>query len=87
MFEVLVGRKSQKFVKTLDKKKRLRIIEILEILQINPLPFKLYDMKKLVGIDDTYRIRAGQIRITYELSLDKKLIKVRYIGYRGSAYK
>lgn len=87
MFRVLVSKRAKKFLKCLDRKRREKVIKVLETLQLNPIPFRLYDMKKLEGMENGYRIRIGNIRITYELFLNDFLIKVRYIGFRGGAYK
>ncbi len=87
MFKVLIEKKSEKFIRALDKKRQKKIISVLETLQTNPIPFRLYDMKKLEGLDNAYRIRVGNVRITYELFMVDFLIKVKYIGFRGGAYK
>ncbi len=87
MFKILVSKQALKFLKSVDTKDQERLIAVLEALQENPIPFRAYDMKKLVGMKNTYRIRVGKHRITYELYMDELLIKVGYIGYRGGAYK
>ncbi|RME63351.1 MAG: type II toxin-antitoxin system RelE/ParE family toxin [Nitrospirae bacterium] len=87
MFRVLVSKRAKRFLETLDEKRRKKIIGILETLQHNPLPFRVYDMRKLEGMEKAYRIRIGDIRITYELLMEDHLIKVRYLGFRGGAYK
>ncbi len=44
---------------------KLRIIELVLILRENPVPGEYYDVKKLKGLKDTYRIRLGDLRIIY----------------------
>ncbi|MFV2040387.1 MAG: type II toxin-antitoxin system RelE/ParE family toxin [Candidatus Hydrothermarchaeales archaeon] len=85
MSRVLVSKRAKKFLKTLDGKRQKKIFDVLETLQYNPIPFRIYDMKKLEGMENAYRIRIGNIRITYELFLDALHIKVRYIDFRGGA--
>ena len=87
MFKILVSKQAKKFIKRLDRKRQKKIINVLDTLQTNPLPFRIYDMKKLRGTDNLYRIRIGNIRITYELFLAEFLIKVRHICFRGKTYK
>jgi len=87
LFKVLVSKQAKRFIKRLDRKRQKKIIDVLDTLQSNPLPFRIYDMKKLRGADNLYRIRTGNIRITYELFLAEFLIKVRYVCFRGKAYK
>ncbi|MFQ6055193.1 MAG: type II toxin-antitoxin system RelE/ParE family toxin, partial [Methanosarcinales archaeon] len=62
------------------------LIEMLDILESNPLPFKKYDLKKLKGYQDTYRIRIGDLRIVYEINFTKKHIVIHFIGTRSKAY-
>jgi len=86
LFNVLISNQARKFIKKLDNKRRERILEVLETLKSNPMPFRIYDLKKLEGIENSYRIRVGNMRITYELLLGEFIIKVRYVGFRGKAY-
>jgi mRNA-degrading endonuclease RelE of RelBE toxin-antitoxin system len=41
-----------------------KIIEITEVLGRNPVPSELYDIPKLSGKYDSYRIRIGNIRMS-----------------------
>jgi len=86
LFNVLISNQARKFIKKLDNKRQERILEVLETLKSNPMPFRVYDLKKLEGIENSYRIRIGNMRITYELLLGEFIIKVRYVGFRGKAY-
>jgi len=45
-------------------KEKLR--NLFEALKSNPLPFREYDLKKLKGTENFYRIRIGGIRIIKE---------------------
>ena len=45
-----------------------RVILALEVLTQNPAPVLQYDVKKLKGLKDTYRIRIGDIRIEYYIA-------------------
>ena len=46
-----------------------------------------YDITKLGGMEDTYRIRIGDIRISYRVDWVSKRIEVLGIDWRGGAYK
>lgn len=63
-----------------------RLIELLLILRENPVPAEYYDVKKLKGFVDTYRIRIGDFRVVYEILWDKTGVNILYIGPRESAY-
>ena len=88
-FTILLHRQ---FIK---KSKKLRLSEsyakkikaIFSILKFDPIPWRNFDIRKIEGGKNIYRIRIGNIRITYELFLAEFLIKVRHICFRGKAYK
>jgi len=50
----------------------------------DPLPQKV---KKLTGTERTYRIRAREYRIVYEIDTTKKVITILYIRHRRDAYR
>ena len=87
VFEVKLKKTAEKFILRLDKKRRDKIIRLLEELETNPLPFKIYDLVKLKGFDHRYRIRLGKIRVVYEIDFERKKITVWNVDYRGRIYK
>jgi len=87
VFVVKVKRRAFKALERLPRDYRLRVLEALDELSTNPIPFKRYDLKKLKGYEDTFRIRIGDIRIVYTIDWDSKNIIVHYIGPRERAYK
>jgi len=60
---------------------------VLGALGQNPVPAPEYDVKKLAGMHDTYRIRIGGIRIEYKVDWESKRIGVLRIEFRGRAYQ
>jgi mRNA-degrading endonuclease RelE of RelBE toxin-antitoxin system len=64
-----------------------RVLLVLEALSQNPAPAPEYDVKKLAGMYDTYRIRIGQIRIEYQVDWVSKKISILAVDFRGRAYK
>ena len=73
----------EKFLSKLEKKLAQKIVKVL--LDIVALDLKTYDLEKMGGFKDHYRIRVGKIRIIFIKSNEKGL--PIYIEYRGSAYK
>ena len=65
---------------------REKVLEILEILEENPIPRSL-DLRKLRGYKDTFRIRVVKIRIVYSIDWGSKRIIVHFIGLREKAYR
>ena len=70
----------------LSKNLQQRVIHALETLEYNPIPKEIYDLRKLRGYKDTYRIRLGKIRIVYTIIWGEGEIIVHYIGLREKAY-
>ncbi|MEK7213535.1 MAG: hypothetical protein AAB637_00255 [Patescibacteria group bacterium] len=68
-----------KFLKKLDTKRRIVIIDILEKLQRKD--FSNLDIKKLKGVSNLFRVRKGEIRIIYTIAEDS-MIKILKIDFR-----
>jgi len=64
-----------------------RVVLALETLAQNPAPVLQYDVKKLKGLKDTYRIRIGDIRIEYYIAWESRRIGVLAVEFRGRAYR
>lgn len=73
----------EKFIKKLSKKHALEIVQIFD--DITSLKLKNYDIEKMKGFKDLYRIRVGKIRIIFRK--EKTQGRPVYIEYRGNAYK
>ena len=86
-FEIKVKRRVIRALEDLPERYRLRVLEVLDRLKVNPVPFRDYDIKKLKGFEDTFRIRIGDIRVVYTINWGSKTITVHFIGPRGRAYK
>ena len=86
MFEVIVKKRAEKFALSADKGYRGKILEILDELETDPIPFKTRDVKRMEGFDNRFRIRKGRIRIVYEVSFSEFKVTVHDIDFRGSIY-
>jgi mRNA interferase RelE/StbE len=62
---------------------RKRFFEALDTLQQSFAPVKLFDVKKLKGYEDTFRIRIGDWRMLYEFRRKEDTIVVFEVGPRG----
>jgi len=62
-------------------------MEMLTILRENPAPADSLDVVRIKGIQDTFRIRIGDIRILYQVMWKDSMIRVAVIEFRGRAYK
>ena len=61
-----------------------RIVTQIQTLAVNPFP---QGCRKLSGEADTYRVRAGNYRIIYEVEGKNLLILVLKIGHRKDVYR
>jgi mRNA interferase RelE/StbE len=63
---------------------QLRLIRAMDALAANPRP---KGVKKLTGLDNLYRIRAGDYRIVYQIRDDRLIVLVVRIGHRKDVYR
>ena len=87
MYQLYVASRARKQLRKIDSQYQDRIKELLIFLQSNPIPHKTYDIVKMEGKADTYRIRIGDVRVMYEVNLHDKEINVLAIMPRSSVYK
>jgi mRNA interferase RelE/StbE len=72
----------EKFPKSIRK----RIEELVFILKENPLPYLKFDLVKMKGYENVYRIRIGKVRIIYRIDFKNKIIEILNADYRGRIY-
>ncbi|MDG6925936.1 MAG: type II toxin-antitoxin system RelE/ParE family toxin [Nitrososphaerota archaeon] len=72
MYRVVLTRKATKGIEKAPDHIRKRAAEAIEALQESFAPVKLFDVKKLKGFEDTFRIRLGDWRIIYEFKRRNK---------------
>ncbi len=82
MFEIFLSNAARKALKNLDKQIADRVKKALLTLKTSPLPIKEYDIKKVVGEEDTYRLRFSRYRIVYDIDWNNKTITVIKIDKR-----
>ncbi len=87
MFVVAFKKKALSKSKKLTSREKKRIKEVIATIEVDPVPFKRYDIKKMEGHDDTFRIRDGKLRFVYTVDFLRRRITVHYIGPRSGAYK
>jgi mRNA interferase RelE/StbE len=82
LFEVRFSHKAAKFVGKCDKKVQKRLKLLFEVLQHNPLPARFFDLRKIAGERNMYRIRIASYRIVYAVYWEPRLIRVIKIERR-----
>ena len=84
MYKVELKRGPEKFIRKQSRKIQSQIISVLRKLGSNPRPSQA---KKLIGMEDLYRIRAGDYRIVYKIQNKKLIVIVVRIAHRKEVYK
>ncbi len=86
MFDIYFSNKSSKQYDSFEDKYKKQIEDCLKTLILDPIPVKKYDLKKLSGAEDSFRIRIGKIRIVYVIYWKIKEILVAKIEFRETVY-
>jgi mRNA interferase RelE/StbE len=86
LYRVVLTKKAGKGLEKAPGHVKKKAVEAIDALQESFAPVKLFDVKKLKGFDDTFRIRIGDWRIIYELRRKEKMVVVYEITTRGGAY-
>ena len=61
-----------------------RIVEAVTLLADNPFP---YGVTKLVGSEQTYRIRVGNYRVVYSVYQAALIIEIVRVAHRREVYR
>lgn len=85
-YSVKFTKRAEKDLSALSKDTRIKIIEALELLAINPFS-ELINSKKLRTNQNLFRIRIGSYRVIYEVHGTTLVIIVVRIGHRKDVYR
>jgi len=86
LFDIVISNRARKSLRRLPQQYARRAILAFEALKQNPAPVPEYEVKKLHGLRDTFRIRIGEIRIEYEVGWESKRISILAVEFRSRAY-
>ena len=87
MYKIVVHKRVAKILKNTPKSYLRSLSAVLEALKINPVPWRDFDLKKIEGAENTYRIRVGNYRVVYFIEKEKKTIHILKFEHRGKIYK
>lgn len=82
-YRVIVKKSVEKDLRRLDRKEVPKIIASFEQLAEDPLPSS---SKKLVGSQNTYRLRIGDYRVVYTVSHSTKEVSIERVRHRKDVY-
>ena len=87
MYRIIFHKRAAKKLKTVQKSHLRKFSSLLETLKTNSLPWRDFDLKKIEGVENTYRVRIGDYRIVYFIEKEKDTIHILKIEMRGKVYK
>ena len=83
MFTIVPCSRARKFLRTADKDLQKRILDEIKKLSEDPRP---RGSVKLIGEENTYRIRIGDYRVLYEIHYNQKTVLLVKIDKRSRVY-
>ncbi len=83
-YSVRLKRSAEKDLRRIDKSRVPSIIAAIEKLEENPRP---EGCRKLVGSDNSYRIRIGDYRVIYLVEDTVCIVEIERVRHRKDAYK
>lgn len=75
-FEVRASKKILKEIEGFDGSLKQRVLDLLIKLKEQPVPIEEFDVVKLGGSHNTYRVRIQKIRIIYDVYWKEKLVEL-----------
>lgn len=85
-YEVLIHKKLAKNTKNLTKNHLEKFAKLIDVLRKNPYPWKEFDLKKIEGTENIYRIRFGKYRIIYYIDKEQKTVHILKFEFRKKVY-
>ena len=80
MYEIIIQKKAKKFIDTLPRNERIRVVAAIEQLPNGS------DIKPLRGHDGLLRLRVGSYRIIYTVDNGELIVYVIDANNRGQIY-
>jgi mRNA interferase RelE/StbE len=82
-YKIIITHTAEKFLAKLTKRNYDLVVKAIYSLADNPLQ---PGIKKLQGVEGTYRIRAGNYRVLYRINNGELIVTVIQIGDRKNIY-
>jgi len=75
-FKLKPSKRIRKQLEKFERKSKLNLLDLFLKLKENPVPVKEFNVVKLSGSKNTYRIRIQRIRIIYDVYWKEKKIEI-----------
>jgi mRNA interferase RelE/StbE len=83
-YKIVWKQSARKELRKLPKEAIARIVGLVETLSENPSPS---GARKLAGTENTYRVRAGDYRVVYNVVQGVLVVEVIRVGHRKEIYR
>lgn len=83
-YNILIENRTKKQLNKLNREILFKIYNAIKALKLNPRP---RNVKKLVGLQNCYRIRIGNYRILYTVDDKNKCVTIYKVLHRKDAYR
>ena len=87
MYEIVIHKKFIRKLREMERPSLDKIANLMEILKTDPIPWKNFDIRKIQGEKDMYRVRIGKYRLIYFVDKNTKMIHILKIETREKAYR
>ena len=86
MYKVVVHERVAKNIKHISKSNLRKLSSLLEVLKRDQVPYRDFDLKKIMGADYTYRVRIGDYRIVYFVEIENETVHILKFQHRDKVY-
>ena len=83
-FRVELTRTAERQLRKLDREVQVRLVCAMAALALDPRPA---ECRKLRGLSDVYRVRAGAYRVVYRVEDERVVVVVLKLGHRREIYR
>ncbi|MCE7068378.1 type II toxin-antitoxin system RelE/ParE family toxin [Dyadobacter sp. CY326] len=84
IYKIIIAKSAQKEIQKLQKPELPRILTAIKSLSSDPRPS---GCKKLVGSQNTFRIRIGDYRVLYAIEDQIRIVEIAAVKHRREAYE
>ena len=84
LFKIVLKNSVEKDLKRTDRSQISRLLRAIEDLSSDPFPAS---SKKLIGSNQTYRVRVGDYRIIYIVNRTLREIEIERVRHRKEVYR
>ena len=85
-FKVKIHPEVAKAIRSIPKSHQKKVAKLFEVLKKDPVPYRTFDVRKLKGYHNRFRVRFGKYRLIYEVDKKEKLVLILKLKKREAVY-